>query len=388
MFHLDHNTLKRYIRDFDFLMVLPLIGISIFCTLAIYSATINRPGLENIYKNEIVWQVLSYAGMIGMTFFNYQNLKRLLSWAGYAVSLFLLVIVFAFPAKNGAHCWISIGSFQFQPSEFAKIFIILTISDVMEKAAEKGEKFGLKHAGMILGILFPPLILTLAEPHLGQSLVMLGIVAAMLVLFLEKKQLTIYMTAGIVLVLGIFVAKAFFADQSVQFVDNLPFMAHQKERIITFLSPESDPKGMGYQVTQAITAVGSGRLFGNGLLEGKQTQGAWVPEQWTDFIFSAIAEEFGFIGSGSLIFLFFFLLYRMIFIAINAPDYFSSYYIVGIVGMFAFQIVENVGMNLSMMPVTGITLPFVSYGGSSLLTNFILVGLVLSAGVRRKTYMF
>ncbi|HJV45663.1 MAG TPA: FtsW/RodA/SpoVE family cell cycle protein, partial [Bacillota bacterium] len=332
--------------------------------------------------------VFSYVGMFAMTIFNYQNLKRFLSWAGYFVSLFLLVIVFAFPAKNGAHCWIILGGFQFQPSEFAKIFLILTISDVMERVTEKDETFGLRHIGILLAILCPPFILTLMQPHLGQALVMLGIVASMLVLFLEKKQLVVFMAIGAIFVSGIFMAKAIFPDQAIQYVDNLPFMNHQKERIITFIDPESDPKGTGYQVTQAMTAVGSGRLFGNGLLEGKQTQGAWVPEQWTDFIFSAIAEEFGFVGSGTLIFLFFFLLYRMIYIAINAPDYFSAYYIVGIVGMFAFQIIENVGMNLSMMPVTGITLPFVSYGGSSLLTNFILVGLVLSAGVRRKTYMF
>ncbi|HJV45070.1 MAG TPA: FtsW/RodA/SpoVE family cell cycle protein, partial [Bacillota bacterium] len=182
----DNAALKRYLRDFDILMILPLIGISIFCTLAIYSATINRSGLENIYKNEIVWQVFSYVGMFAMTIFNYQNLKRFLSWAGYFVSLFLLVIVFAFPAKNGAHCWIIIGGFQFQPSEFAKIFLILTISDVMERVTEKDEAFGLRHIGILLAILCPPFILTLMQPHLGQALVMLGIVASMLVLFLEK----------------------------------------------------------------------------------------------------------------------------------------------------------------------------------------------------------
>lgn len=141
-------------------------------------------------------------------------------------------------------------------------------------------------------------------------------------------------------------------------------------------------------MTQGIIAVGSGGLFGKGLLEGTQTQGAWIPEQWTDFIFSAIAEEFVFAGSSIVLFLFFSILYRMTRIAQTAPDYFSSYYITGIIGMFAFQVIENVGMNLAVMPVTGITLPFISYGGTSLLTNFILVGIVLSAGIRRKSLVF
>ncbi|WCK53391.1 FtsW/RodA/SpoVE family cell cycle protein [Aneurinibacillus sp. Ricciae_BoGa-3] len=369
-------------------MVLPLIGISILSTLAIYSATVNRAGIENQYKSEIIWQVLSYISLIVFTFFNYRNLKNQLSWIGYFVTILLLLVVFAFPAKNGAHSWITLPGFQFQPSEFAKLFLILTISDYMEKAKEKGETFGFKHGFVILSVMFVPFALTLAQPALGQALVMLGITGAMMILFLERKQLAVFLIILAILTGFIFTIRTIFPDQSVHFINNLPVMKHQKQRIITFIDPNADPKGIGYQVTQGITAVGSGQLFGRGFANAGQTQGNWVPEQWTDFIFSAIGEEFGFIGSSLLLFLFFFLLYRMIQLGLNAPDYFSAYYIAGVVGMFAFQIIENVGMNLAIMPVAGITLPFVSYGGTSLLTNFILVGIVLSIGIRRKKLSF
>jgi rod shape determining protein RodA len=382
------SWVKRRIWDFDFLMVLPLIGISILSTLAIYSATINRAGIENQYKSEIIWQILSYISLIVFTFFNYRNLKNQLSWIGYFVTILLLLVVFVFPARNGAHSWITLPGFQFQPSEFAKLFLILTISDYMEKAKEKGETFGFKHALVITSVMFVPFALTLAQPALGQALVMLGITGAMMILFLEKKQLAVFLVLLAILTGFVFTIRTIFPDQSVQFINNLPVMKHQKQRIITFIDPNADPKGIGYQVTEGITAVGSGQLFGRGFADAGQTQGNWVPEQWTDFIFSAIGEEFGFIGSSLLLFLFFFLLYRMIQLGLNAPDYFSAYYIAGVVGMFAFQIIENVGMNLAIMPVAGITLPFVSYGGTSLLTNFILVGIVLSIGIRRKKLSF
>ncbi|WP_051331223.1 rod shape-determining protein RodA [Aneurinibacillus terranovensis] len=379
---------NRRLRDFDFLIVLALLGISIMCTITVYATTINRNNLADLYKTEIIWQCLSYVALIGFTILDYRTLKRQVAWIGYGFTLLLLLVVFVFPARNGAHSWIILPGFQFQPSEFAKIFIILTIADFMEKAKEKEETFGFKHLAVIGAIVCVPFALILAQPALGQALVLIGIVGAMMILFLEKKQLTVFIIGIAVLFVGIFTVKAFLPDQSIKAIDSLPMMEHQKQRIITFIDPEADPKGTGYQVTQANIAVGAGRLTGEGILKGTQTAGAWVPEQWTDFIFSALAEEMGFVGASILLFLFFFILYRMILVASDTSDFFASSLIAGVVGMFAFQIVENVGMNLSIMPVAGITLPFVSYGGSSLLTNFSLVGIVLSVAVRRKKLTF
>jgi rod shape determining protein RodA len=380
--------LKRRIRDFDFGILLALLGISIFCTLAIYSATVNRDGMADMYKKEIVWQIVSYAAMFAFVLMDYRSLKSHIAWGGYFFSLVLLVAVFVFPAKNGAHSWITLPGLQLQPSEFLKIFLILVIADYMEKTKKKGEPFRAKHFIVIGGLVLVPFLLILKQPALGQALVLLGIAGAMLILFMEKKQLLVFLTICLFFSVGIFLIKNVYPDQTLQYINHLPMKSYQKERIITFVDPEADPKGIGYQVTQAGIAIGSGQLFGEGLLKGKQTNGAWIPEQWTDFIFSAVAEEFGFVGASILIFLFFLLLYRMIQIATLTTDYFSCYFIVGVIGMFAFQIFENIGMNLNLMPVAGITLPFISYGGSSLLTNFILVGVVLSIGIRRRKLSF
>jgi rod shape determining protein RodA len=380
--------LKRRIRDFDFGILLALLGISIFCTLAIYSATVNRDGMADMYKKEIIWQIVSYCAMFGFVLMDYRSLKSHVAWGGYILSLVLLVAVFIFPAKNGAHSWITLPGFQLQPSEFLKIFLILVISDYMEKIKKRGEPFQAKHFAIVGGLVIVPFLLILKQPALGQALVLLGIAGAMMILFLEKKQLMVFLTVSLLLFIGIFLIKNVYPDQTLQYINHLPMKAYQKERIITFIDPEADPKGIGYQVTQAGIAIGSGQLFGEGLLNGTQTNGAWVPEQWTDFIFSAVAEEFGFVGASVLIFLFFLLLFRMTQLASLTTDYFSCYFIVGVIGMFAFQIFENIGMNLNLMPVAGITLPFISYGGSSLLTNFILVGVVLSIGIRRRKLSF
>lgn len=379
---------KRYWRELDGPIVLILIIIGIFSTLAVYTTTVNRAGLGQFYIKEMVWQVLSFVVMLVIAFSNYRNLKTNVAWSGYITSIFLLFLVFLFPKVNGAHSWISLFGFQIQPSEFAKLFLILTISNYMEQSKEKGEGFGFKQARFILLLTFIPFILTLIQPALGQALVFLGIIGAMFLLFLEKKAYKIFLWSIGAFVLLIILTKSIFPTETIHFIQGLPFMNHQKERIIVFMDPNADPRGIGFQVNQAITAVGSGNLMGKGFLNGTQTQGQWIPEQWTDFIFSAIAEEFGFFGSSILIFTFFLLIYRLIKIASLVTEYFSVFYITGIIGMFVFQIIENIGMNLGIMPVAGITLPFVSYGGSSLLTNDVLIGIALSIGIRKKKLIF
>ncbi|WP_018132242.1 rod shape-determining protein RodA [Effusibacillus pohliae] len=384
----SREWLKRHIKDFDFLMLLVLLAISAISTVAVYSTTVHRPGMEDWYVKEVAWQIVSYIGTLFFAILDYEMFRNRVAWIGYGISLFLLVIVFAFPAVKGAHSWILLPGFQFQPSEFAKIFVILTIADYMAKIRQQQTAFGWKQFGTVLLIAGVPLVLIVKQPALGQALVLIGILFSMTVLFVSRRQLILLAIAGGLLGTAVILGTAVFPDQTLKLIHNLPLAEHQKERIVTFLDPEADPTGIGYQVMQAKIAVGAGQLFGKGLLHGSQTEGAWVPEQWTDFIFSAIAEQFGFVGSSCLILLFFVFLYRMILVASTAPDDFSVYFIAGAFGMFAFQIFENIGMNLTIMPVAGITLPFVSYGGSSLLTNFSVVGIVLSIALRRRKLAF
>lgn len=380
--------LKRHIRDFDFILVLTLIGISIISSLAVYSATAQRPGLHNIFQKELLWQVLGYTIMILFVLVDYRIFtnNRLL-WIGYGFSLFLLVMVLFFPAVNGQKSWIPLPGFALQPSEFSKLFVVMGIADYMARRQEEDVAFRLKDYGMIGGILLVPMSLILMEPDLGQTLVILGMFSAMLIMFLDRKPLIILGSIA-TLIVGVYVsAIAIFPQQTIHFAEKLPLKEYQKMRIISLVDPEYNVD-FSYQLVQAKIAIGSGQLFGRGLLNGSQTQGAFVPEQQTDYIFSAIGEELGFIGASLLLFLFFLLFYRMLRIAMTAGDAFGSYFIGGAMGMFGFQIFENIGMNLTLMPATGVTLPFVSYGGSSLLTNFAVMGIILSIAIRRRRLRF
>ncbi|BCJ85636.1 rod shape-determining protein RodA [Effusibacillus dendaii] len=382
------NWVKRRGRDFDYYIIPVLVIISVISTLAIYSITRNRQGMEDWYIREIIWQIASYGLMFVFVALDYSILKNRIARISYYIGLLSLVIVFVFPASHGAHSWITLPGLQLQPSEFTKIFMILFIADYGAKQKELGNRFGWRQFGVMLAAVLVPALLILKQPALGQALVMLAIFFCMLVVMLEKKQFYVLLAASFVFVLAVVLAMDVFPDRSMHFLNSLPLAQHQKERFVTFLNPEADPTGAGFQVHEAEIAIGSGGLLGQGFLKGSQTQGNWVPEQWTDFIFSAIGEEFGYVGSSGVILLFFLLIYRMVRIAVSTEDYFAVLFMAGAIGMFGFQVFENIGMNLAIMPVAGITLPFISYGGSSLLTNFVVIGISLSIGIRRRKLAF
>lgn len=202
------------------------------------------------------------------------------------------------------------------------------------------------------------------------------------------------MIVGVILAVTVFVGivATQYPDQAKNTIDGLVshhvLKDYQASRIVTWLDPGFDTNNTGYNIHQAQIAVGSGQVFGEGLFNGISTNGGWVPNQHTDYIFTAIGEEFGFIGSSVLIMLFLLLIYRLIKSASTAQDTFGTYIIMGITGMFAFQVFENVGMDVYLSPSTGITLPFVSYGGTSLVVNYMAIGLVMSISMRRKKLRF
>ena len=271
----------------------------------------------------------------------------------------------------GAQRWIQIGSLSFQPSEFSKVFLIICLATFMDKRIEWLEEF--KDYLPVFGYIFVPWLLVMRQPDLGTSLTFIAILI------------------GMIFVSG-FKYKWFFR-LGIAFIALLPafwmvLKDYQKNRIRVFLSPELDPFGSGYHVIQSKIAIGSGGLFGKGWLAGTQSQLNFLPENHTDFIFAVAGEEFGFVGAALIILLYLIIIWRGIAIALDADDNFGTLLAVGVTSMFMFHVMVNIGMTAGIMPVTGVPLPFLSYGVSSLTTNLMLVALLLNIKVRKQNLQF
>jgi rod shape determining protein RodA len=387
---MDFYILKRNAKDIEYSLIVVLLLISIISCVTIYSVVSQNTHLGVSLRKEVMYQIVGYITMFVMMLVDYQALRKF-KWPIYLFNIITLIIVFKFPnTAHGAASWIPLpGPFQFQPSEFAKLGMIIFLADIMARQDEKEiPDKGLKTVAILFLVAIVPAVLTLKEPALGQALVFIAIFICMLLPFVKKSILLWMLTLGGIFVTIVILAKAVYAGQIIDFINAHHMNSYQMSRITTFLDPESASIDEKYQAIQAETAIGSGQLFGEGLLKGILTNGRFVPEQHTDMIFSAFAEQFGFVGSTVLIFLFLIMFYRMIRVAMTALDTFGLYMIVGIIGMFAFQIFENIGMNILIMPLTGITLPFISYGGTSLVANFMMVGIVLSVAIRRRKLRF
>lgn len=372
---------KLRLKQIDFAIVFIFILLAAISIVSISSATYT--GDQVFYGKQIIWYLVGFLCMFCVLLFDYKILTQgrvLLLLYGFGILLNLLVMVPGIGEKvNGAQLWIRIGDFSIQPSELMKIFVILILAKII--AQKKGEPWQDLHTlGKILLIAGVPFIIILLQPDLGTALILLAIIASMLLAGgLDRKWL-----AGgfalVVLVVGA-VLLLYISDSPLLHV---LLADHQIERIQIFLDPASDPSGAGYQATQAKIAIGSGMLWGKGFHQGTQAQGNWIPEPHNDFIFAVIAEEFGFVGSSVLLLCYLFLLYRLIKIALSANNLFGVYIVSGVIGMFAFQIFQNVGMAIGLMPITGIPLPFISYGGTSIVTQLVAVGLALNVGMHAK----
>lgn len=285
----------------------------------------------------------------------------------------LILVLFTEPI-NGATSWFSIGDFAFQPSEFAKIAVILFLSFSMSKLREKGKEEINRPWKLLITLIIVavPLLLIIKQPDYGTAIAYLLALALMLFTAgIDKK----YIIAVILLITIL---------APIVYMYVLP--THAKTRIEIFLNPESDPRGAGYNVIQSKLAIGAGGLTGMGLLNGNQTQLGYLYPKTTDFIFSVIGEEMGFIISCSVIILYILIITKIIYIAKTAKDDEGSYIAIGIAGIFLFHMVENIGMTMGLLPITGVPLLFVSYGGSSMINSFICLGLLLSiSGKRQKT---
>lgn len=364
------NKLLKNIEWGILICTILLIGIGM---VALYSST-QSSDFEEL-KKQIMWLVISIPIVILIISLDYEMIANI-SHIGYGIILILLVLVLFTTPVNGATSWFDIGPFSFQPAEFAKIFVILLLAKGIVKAQKQDKNDISKPLKLFLVLLIVavPVLLIIKQPDYGTALAFL--VATIFMLFvsgINKK----YIIGAILAVIVIVPLLYFFV---------LP--EHAKTRIDVFLNPNLDPRGAGYNVIQSKLAIGAGQLFGMGVTKGNQTQLGFLYPKTTDFIFSVIGEEMGFIVSAGIIVLYVVLITKAIYVAKTAKDDLGSYIAMGISGIFMFHMVENIGMTMGLLPITGVPLPFVSYGGSSLLTNFVLVGLLLNISARRKKAIF
>lgn len=368
------NRKKRFLKQFDTTLFITVILLSILGIVAIGSATAsNSSGSMPYLKTQIFSTILGVLVIFLIMKLDYEMLGKFYIPI-YIVSIVLLSLTFFFGTGGeewGGESWVRIGPVGFQPAEIVKIGLIISVAKLIEV-----NQYRINEPLVFLKILaFAgfPVFLILLQPDFGTAMVYVFFTGAMLFL------------AGLDL-------KYFFASIGAILLSSpllwLSLGEYQKDRILNLLDPSRDPQGSSYQVLQSKIAIGSGKIFGMGFLNGNQTQYGFLPEKHTDFIFAVIGEEFGLLMGLVIIGLMFLLLYRLIVISKSSRDLFGSLIVAGVAAMLFVHIIENVGMTMGIMPVTGIPLPFLSYGGTFQLTNMIAIGLVLNISIKRDNLSF
>ena len=364
---------KRLLKHMDWGILICTMALVIIGLVALMSATQSTDYAE--FNKQIQWILICIPIVIFVIFIDYELIARI-SPILYVIFLALLIGVLFTEPINGATSWYDLKVFQFQPAEFAKIFVIIFLAYGLTKIQERRKNEINKpwKLALLLLITVIPVTLIIKQPDYGTACAF--IVATVFMLFAAgiKKRYIISALAIIVIVVPL------------AYMYVLP--DHAKRRIYVYLNPNLDPRGAGYNILQSKLAIGAGELVGMGLYKGNQTQLGFLYPKTTDFIFSVIGEEMGFIVTGSIVLIYVTLISKAIFIAKTAKDELGSYIAVGIAGIFMFHMTENIGMTIGLLPITGVPLPFVSYGGSSMITNFILIGLLLNISGRRQKALF
>ena len=373
----------RLWKNFDWLLLFLVVTTTCFGIVAIASATQFRfddPSTWGYVVRQSIWFGIGLCVLLFVVSVDYQAYRR---WYRllYVLNLALLASVLIFGRSTlGAQRWIDLGPLQFQPSEVAKILVILTLAHALAKyEGEMDNPLGLVWAAFHV---LPPMLLIMLQPDLGTALVFVAIALGMI-------YMAGYPGPKLLGLVGLGIAAAvFWIVAHLQWGVWIPLEDYQLMRLLVFIDPSQDPFGSGYHIIQSRIAIGSGQMWGRGLFQGTLNQLNYLPEQQTDFIFAVVGEELGFVGGASLIALLCFLILRVLYLGSRARDTFGALIVVGCVSMIAFQILVNMGMTMGIMPVTGIPLPFVSYGGTSLLTNYVAVGLILNIYMRRQKIIF
>jgi len=373
---------KRLLKNLDYVLISVILLILAVSLLVLSSATANISSDPLLFIKKHLFAIgMGVVCAVFMISFDYTRLIRYQHYI-YAVLLVLLAIVMVMGhASHGAQHWVAIGPFLFQPSELGKVLMIICFASYLVK--RQGELNTLRDLMPSFAYFAVPFLLIVAQPDLGTALVFLAILFGMLYLAGANPRLLLgIIGCGLAVAVGAIVLH--FSPLHLP----LPLENYQLNRLIAFIDPYRDPQGTGYHIIQSLVAIGSGGLTGKGLYCGSQVQLNFLPEHHTDFIFSVVGEELGFLGAGFVLLLYYVLIARTIKVAFQSRDLFGRLLVGGIVSMWLFHIVENIGMTIGMMPVTGIPLPFLSYGGSAMLTNMIAVGIVLSVQLRRENMLF
>lgn len=400
---------------FDLVLFFSAFLLVIIGLLAVYSSTLNHPVAGGNFYKQLFWAITATI-IFFITYFLQPRTFYLLAIPAYLFSLMALIaVIFVGKTVYGAKSWIDFGPIGFQPSEFAKIGTLLFLASYLSR--EKTDIDNIKDIFLALSIGLLPVTLILLEPDMGTSLIFMSLTLVLLywkgislfgIFVVISPMVTIFASMFgtitfilvLLLIIGalVYFKKNLFLNASI-FVLNLAsgfffdsaynsLSPHQQKRIASFLDPNADPLGSGYNAIQAKVAIGSGGFFGKGFLSGNQTQLRFIPEQWTDFIFCVIGEEFGFIGSIITVSLFLCLFLRLLKISSLAKDKneFNSILVIGILAIMFVHFAINIGMTVGLMPVIGVPLPFLSYGGSSLMVNMFLLGIAANIYRNRKQH--
>lgn len=363
---------RRLIQNFDWVLLLLLLLVAGVSILNLYSATyaVREAGGSQIVVKQVYWYLIGFGVFFLTTTFNYFSLERV-AYAGFLASVALLLAVLVVgKVSSGSQRWLPLGPVSFQPSELAKIVLVITLAKFFrDKNDIRG--YRLRDLWRPLLLTAVPSLLIMKEPDLGTGL-LLVIVSFSIILFLRVRPRSLLILIGAALAVSPLV---WFGLKD-----------YQQKRILSFLRPEMDPLGAGYHVIQSKIAIGSGLFWGKGFLKGTQTRLHFLPEQHTDFAFSVLAEEWGFAGAVLLLILYLLLVLWGLNIARNSKERFGAVLAVGISALLFWQVVINVGMVTGLLPVVGIPLVLLSYGGSSLVTTMAAMGLLMNISMRR--FMF
>ncbi len=398
---------------FDLGIFIPAVILFCIGLAAIYSSTLNNPHAAGNFQKQIIWGIGSFI-LFFVIYSLPTNTFKTLAIPTYLLSILMLLVVLVIGRRiSGQKSWLGLEGLGFQPSELAKLGTVLALAYFLSRKNTDIESF--KDILIALAVGLFPVILIMLEPDLGTSFIFFGLILAMIFwkgislfgLFVVLSPAivavsalfdTYYFIGSLILVLValvlfkkdiLFSGSLFALNVGAGFFATYIFKAlslHQQTRIRSFINPSADPLGAGYNAIQAKVAIGSGGFWGKGFLAGSQTQLQFIPEQWTDFIYCVIGEEFGFIGTIIVLALFLYLFIRILKLATSAKDEFLSLTLIGILAIYFVHFLINVGMVVGVMPVIGLPLPFVSYGGSSLLADILMLGIAANIYRTRKNY--
>jgi rod shape determining protein RodA len=406
----------KVFERFNIVVFLSAFSLITFGLLAIYSATFGNELVSANFTKQLISACVGIAVVVGIMYTPPKYIA-MTSYLFYGLVIMMLVAVLVFGRRiKGQTSWFNIGGFGIQPSELAKVATVLALAFFLSNKHKEADVTKVRDFFYAVGIVLVPVGLIMLQPDMGTTLVFLALILPVLywagmpnyiMFFIAAPVIaaicaflgTWYFVASILFILamlfvfkrnilisGIVLAICIAAGFSVNMAYS-KLQPYQQKRIMSMFNPESDPLGAGYNVIQSKIAIGSGGLTGKGFLQGTQTQLKYIPEQWTEFIFCMVGEEFGFIGSIAVVLLFLVLIWQTIHIAYICKNQFLSICCIGFSTIFSFHILINLGMIMGIMPVIGIPLPFMSYGVSFLLSNLIMLGIILNAYRNRKDYV-